>query len=135
MEGYWKIQGENSSGALLSISVPRVALLPCTGWAQPLPYMGPGHKQAVAPGQLSFQRKEWLQCGGELGTCLALTAGPICVTRPAPPSTGRDSCCPLAGGRSGMIRAPSHQSHSCGQAGAKFIPDTSLSALLDLDPR
>lgn len=66
----------------------------------------------------------------------ALTAGrSVSVTHPAPPSTGRDSCCPLAGGRSGMIRAPSHQSHSCGQAGAKFIPDTSLSALLDLDPR
>lgn len=41
------------------------------GGLSPLPRTLPGYKQAVAPGQLSFQRKEWLQCGGELGTCLA----------------------------------------------------------------
>lgn len=60
-----------------------------------------------------------------------LTAGPICVSHPLPPGYVRGA------GRNdpGSLPPTPWPPHSCGRAGAKFIPDTSLPALLDLDPR
>lgn len=76
----------------------------------------------------------------------ALTAGPICVSHPLRTPFHRATCTGQAGfllpacrqqvrNDPGSLPPTPWPPHSCGRAGAKFIPDTSLPALLDLDPR
>lgn len=75
-----------------------------------------------------------------------LTAGLICVSHPLCTPFHRATCAGQAGfllparrqqvrNDPGSLPPSPWPPHSCGQAGAKFIPDTSPPALLDLDPR
>lgn len=76
----------------------------------------------------------------------ALTAGPVCVSHPLRTPFHRATCAGRAGflppaprrqvrNDAGSLPPTPRPPHSCGRAGAKFIPDTSPPALLDLDPR
>lgn len=119
--GFWKIQRDKQSQH--PQKHPPTLFEPPQGGLSPFSPPPPGWDRRWR----SFQRKEWLQCGGEPGTCPVLTAAPGRAPRQpgAFPCTGRNDpgCLPP------VLQPP----HSCGRAGAKFIPGASPPAWLDLD--
>jgi len=151
-EGYWKMHGKTNSSAscFARCQHPQGC---CTVWpAQPVVGSAPSPACFPAinrrwPRAAEFPAEGMATMRGRARHLPSmLTAGPICVSHPLcspfhqakyagraafPPPACRQQVRNDLGSLPPNPRLP----HSCGQAGAKFIPDTSPPALLDLDPR